>query len=96
MAKGRKSGGRSKGTPNKPRAKPATKIEDTGLTPLEFLVRVFRGEITDSKGKLVHPSLAERLEAARCAAPYLHARQPQAVNATLDGSVGLTLNINLG
>lgn len=67
MAAGHKTGGRQKGTPNKrtaATAKAAALIE-AGESPLEFLTNVFR----DAK-----VPLDVRVDAAKCAAPYVHAR----------------------
>lgn len=67
MAAGRKTGGRQKGTPNRrtaATAKAAALIE-SGETPLEFLTNVFRDAGTP---------LDVRVDAAKAAAPYVHAR----------------------
>lgn len=67
MAVGHKTGGRQKGTPNKrtaATAKAAALIE-AGESPLEFLTNVFRD---------VDTPLDVRVDAAKSAAPYVHAR----------------------
>jgi hypothetical protein len=63
MAKGRKTGGRKKGTPNKATAAKAAEIAATGETPLDFLLRVMRDE---------DRAFEFRLDAAKAAAPYAH------------------------
>ena len=65
MAKGIKTGGRKRGTPNKAPARKAAEIAESGLTPLEYLLQVLRDE---------RKATDERLEAARSAAPYAHPR----------------------
>jgi hypothetical protein len=64
MARGRKTGGRKRGTPNK-RTIAQKEIVASGMLPLEFLCAVYQ----DSK-----QSMNRRIEAARSAAPYLHAK----------------------
>lgn len=84
MAKGVKTGGRTKGTPNKATAAKAAAIADSGLTPLDYMLQVLRGQ---------HPEKADpaqiiawesmRLDAAKAAAPYVHPKlQP------VDGKTG--------
>ena len=64
MARGRKTGGRKRGTPNR-RTIAQREIVASGMMPLEFLCSVYRDP---------RLSLARRIEAAKCAAPYIHAR----------------------
>ena len=63
MAKGRKTGGRRKGTPNKATAVRQAEIAGSGMTPLDFILEVMRNE---------ENNLAVRLDAAVKAAPYVH------------------------
>lgn len=63
MARGIKTGGRQKGTPNKASAAKAAEIAATGETPLEYMLRVMR----DPKAE--HP---RRDEMSKAAAPYVH------------------------
>lgn len=68
MARGKgtpKTGGRSKGTPNKLTEKREAKIAASGLTPLDYMLSILR----DDNAK---PS--ERFAAANSAAPYCHAK----------------------
>ena len=69
MAKGSKPGerrgGRKKGTPNKRAAARKLAIEKAGVTPLDYMLGVMGNE--------KNPSLM-RLDAAKSAAPYVHAR----------------------
>ena len=75
-----KTGGRKKGTPNKVSRATVLKARKTGELPHEFLLRVMRGRdkfksvvvLADGKTKSItrYPTLAERFDAARVAAPY--------------------------
>lgn len=58
-----KTGGRQKGTPNKATAAKAAEVAASGLTPLDYMLRVLRDEGNDQ---------AVRLDAAKAAAPYVH------------------------
>jgi len=71
-----KTGGRKKGTPNKATAAKAAAIAASGLTPLDFMLDVMRN---------VENDLGVRLDAARCAAPYVH---PKLSSVELAGKVG--------
>jgi hypothetical protein len=70
MAIGRKTGGRSKGVPNKRaaalREKIAQCIDVAGLDPVEFMLAI----MTDHK-----QALLVRFEAAKAVAPYVHPRK---------------------
>lgn len=57
--------GRKKGVPNKRTAELQKKVEESGLTPLEFLLSVMRNDVGEPK---------DRMAAAIAAAPYVHAR----------------------
>ena len=77
MAKGEKTGGRRRGTPNKStsaKAKKAVAIAESGLTPLEYLLSVMRDENED---------LPMRVDAAKAAAPYVH---PKLANIAVSGN----------
>lgn len=65
MAVGKKTGGRTKGVPNKATAAKVAEVEASGLTPLDYLLSVMRD---DQKMPDV------RLDAAKAAAPYVHPR----------------------
>lgn len=58
-----KSGGRKKGTPNKATAKREAEIAKSGKTPLQFLIERMRN---------TKASMAERIDCAKAAAPYVH------------------------
>lgn len=61
----RPGAGRKKGTPNKRTAAVTKAVEESGLTPLEYMLSVMRNETNDPR---------ERLSAAEKAAPYVHAK----------------------
>lgn len=65
MAQGKKTGGRQKGTPNRKNAALVAAVEASGLTPLEYMLSVLRSPETPPDMKF---------EAAKAAAPYVHAR----------------------
>jgi hypothetical protein len=60
-----KTGGRVKGTPNKRTRQLQEAIEASGVTPLQYMLRIMRDE---------NAPTAERMHAATAAAPYVHAR----------------------
>lgn len=60
-----KSGGRKPGTPNKRTAEIQKAVEESGLTPLEYLLGVMRDIVNEPR---------ERVAAAIAAAPYVHAK----------------------
>ena len=62
---GQKTGGRKKGVPNKATAKRQAEVEASGLTPLQHLLNHMRDE---------DAPMAERLDCAKAAAPYVHPR----------------------
>src|SRR5207244_687553 len=67
MARGgaRVGAGRKKGIPNKRTQALQAAVEETGLTPLAYMLQVMRDETAD---------IERRDEMARAAAPYIHAR----------------------
>lgn len=63
---GKRSGaGRPKGAPNKRTAEQVEAVKATGMTPLEYLTSVFQDVGADE---------ARRIDAAKAAAPYCHAK----------------------
>ena len=77
MAKGRKTGGGSrKGRPNLATAEKAAAIAASGLTPLDYMLRVLRDENNEP---------AVRLDAAKAAAPYVHPKLAQIEHSGKDG-----------
>ena len=61
----RPGAGRPKGSTNKRTAENVAAIESSGLTPLEYLTSIYQDVSADE---------AKRLDAAKAAAPYVHAR----------------------
>lgn len=72
----REGAGRPKGSRNKRSLAQISAAIAAGETPLEFMLRVMRGEATpkdaDDRVKAVYAGL--QFEAAKAAAPYIHAR----------------------
>jgi hypothetical protein len=80
MAAGRKTGGGSRaGRPNKATAKRQAEISASGLTPLDYMLKVLRNP------KRPH---AERMAAAVAAAPYVHPRLAS-TQASVSGALAL-------
>jgi hypothetical protein len=65
MAAGLKTGGRSKGVPNKRTAARETVIAKAKITPLEYMLGVLNDEMAEPR---------DRAWAANAAAPYVHAK----------------------
>ncbi|MEX2739930.1 hypothetical protein AB3480_00525 [Rhizobium mongolense] len=63
MAAGKKTGGRKKGTPNRATARREREIAKSGVTPLEYMLKVMRNPKADN---------ARRDDMAKAAAPYVH------------------------
>lgn len=61
----RPGAGRKKGSPNKKTAELQKAVEESGVTPLEYMLQVMRDPLNELK---------ERLSAAVAAAPYVHAK----------------------
>jgi hypothetical protein len=75
MRGGQRSGaGRKPGAPNKATAEKREEIEASGLTPLDYMLKILRDETQDN---------GRRDWAAEKAAPYVHAKLAN-VNATHD------------
>src|SRR5271154_424570 len=76
MARGRKTGGRKKGSRNRATAEARAEAEATGILPLDYMLSVMRDAKVDNK----------RLDAmAMAAAPYLHPKL-SAIDAKLAGA----------
>jgi hypothetical protein len=85
MARGRKTGGRQKGSPNKATAAKAAAVAASGLTPLDYLLEVLRE---------ANNPLAVRLEAAARAAPYVHPRLASVEHTGADGGPIQTADVS--
>lgn len=68
--------GRPKGARNKRTERMAAVVERTGMTPLEFLLKIMDDESQDD---------SRRIDAAKAAAPYVHARLSNIETTTYDG-----------
>ncbi|MCK4818014.1 hypothetical protein KA005_19745 [bacterium] len=72
---GEKKGGRAKGTPNKKTAEQIKKVEDSGVTPLEYLLSVMREPIPkEADLAQIIAMTSSKMDAAKSAAPYVHAK----------------------
>lgn len=82
MARGKKTGGRQKGSRNKASVARERQVANSGLTPLDYMLQVMR-----------NPRLpADRRDwAANASAPYVHPKL-----ATLQSNVNLTGRLTLG
>lgn len=92
--------GRRAGTPNKATQTKEQAVAETGLTPLEILLRIARGQNIDSQDPGLPGSvpyeIGVRRDCARDAAPYVHRKMPKEVEvAGKDGAAVPILNINL-
>jgi hypothetical protein len=74
----RANAGRKPGAINKATAKAKAMAEATGITPLEFMLNVMRDEDAER---------SERLDMAKAAAPYIHAKL-----ASVEHSGNMTLS----
>jgi hypothetical protein len=79
MAKGKKTGGRKKGTPNHITVERKAKLSEAqmaGLTPLDYMLGILRDE--DAKPD-------DRMHAAVHAAPYMHPKLATIEHGGKDG-----------
>lgn len=81
----RPGAGRKKGVPNKRTAEVQAAVEATGITPLDFMLGIMRSTLPEtSDPKIALDALAMRFEAAKAAAPYVHAKLSSVeMNATV-------------
>ncbi len=68
--KGKKTGGRIKGVPNKRTLDVVTAIAKEGITPLDYMLKILRDESAET---------SDRIDAAKSAAPYIHSKMPTAL-----------------
>lgn len=61
----RQGAGRKKGAPNKITAEAQKKAAETGIMPLDYMLEMLRNESLPAE---------DRFEAAKAAAPYVHAK----------------------
>ena len=80
MAVGQKTGGRTKGTPNRASAAREAEIAATGMTPLDFLTSVYRD---------LGEEMSRRVDAAKAAAQYVHSKL-STVDAKIEGKLDVT------
>lgn len=71
----RPGAGRKKGVPNKRTAEVQAAVEESGITPLDFMLNIMRTEPPETEDARVRLDYqAMRFEAAKAAAPYVHAK----------------------
>lgn len=80
----RPGAGRRAGVPNKRTAELQAEVEASGITPLDFMLKIMRDENADE---------AKRIDCAKAAAPYVHAKL-SSVDATVDLEGALNIIIN--
>jgi hypothetical protein len=73
---GRRPGaGRKAGSATKKTREIADKAVEDGITPLEFMLQIMRREPPDVEDpRVLMDAMAMRFEAAKAAAPYMHAK----------------------
>lgn len=71
--------GRPKGVPNKATVERQQEVAASGLTPLDYLLSVMRSDAEEP---------ARRIDAAKAAAPYVHARL-NSVDANINGDLNV-------
>lgn len=82
----RQGSGRKPGSPNRKTAEVQRKVEDTGITPLQFMIEVMRDEGREPR---------ERLNAAISAAPYVHPKLSSIEHSGANGADLLPTVINI-
>lgn len=80
MARGgkRPGAGRKSGSPNKATAERQKAVEESGLTPLDYMLGIMRDEEKPAD---------MRFEAAKAAAPYVHPKLANVDHKSSDGSM---------
>ena len=71
----REGAGRKPGSKTKKTAEIALKAAEEGITPLEYMLNVMREPIPENADPLAKAQMtANRMDAAKAAAPYIHPR----------------------
>jgi hypothetical protein len=83
MALGRKTGGRTRGTPNKASTARQEAVSNSGLTPLDYMLNLLRTENAKPE---------DRKWAAQAAAPYIH---PKLANVDIGNAGGKPFEVKL-
>lgn len=73
-APGERRGGRQKGTPNKATQARQAAIAESGVTPLQYMIDQMRAPLPSPKSKGYPAAVLLKFEAAKAAAPYVHAK----------------------
>ena len=80
----RPGAGRKKGVPNKATAAKAAEVAASGMTPLDFMLKIMRDEGEE---------MDRRCDMAKAAGPYVHAKLAS-IDANLNVDGQLVININ--
>ena len=89
----REGAGRKAGVPNKRTAETVAAVESSGVTPLEYMLAIMRKEIDPTmEPAQVLAAVSMRFEAAKAAAPYVHAKLSN-IAATVEHSGSLITRI---
>ena len=93
---GKRSGaGRKAGVPNKRTQEVQDAVEESGITPLEYMLSVMRSEAPDTDDPVVLMRHVEaRMDAAKAAAPYVHAKLAS-IEHTGEGGGAIALAVNV-
>lgn len=92
----RKGSGRKPGALTKASAEMAAKCFDKGITPLEYMLQILRKEpAKDASATELMNSRIARFEAAKAAAPYMHARLASTEVTGAGGAAFMPTTINL-
>ena len=96
LGAGRKKGSLSKATQK--RADIAIIALDSGITPLDYMLEIMRAPIpTDVDADVRVSMTAQRFEAAKASAPYVHPRLAAIEHTGKDGSpLTPVLNVTIG
>lgn len=86
---GERRGGRAKGTRNKKTEAQIEAVKEQGMTPLEYLTSVYQSDAVE---------LSQRIDAAKAAAPYVHAKLASVELSGKDGKdlMPTTIKIEAG
>lgn len=95
---GRRPGaGRKRGSANKRTREIADRASNEGITPLEYMLKIMRTEPSpDLPDAQMVAVMALRFDAAKAAAPYMHARMAAIEHSGPDGGPiqhGVSLNV---
>jgi|WetSurMetagenome_2_1015567.scaffolds.fasta_scaffold154093_3 hypothetical protein len=89
----RPGSGRKKGVPNKKTAAMQAKVAKSGITPLDYMLKLLHQEIPKDAEPLVKIAMqGQKFEAAKAAAPYVH---PKLANIEHSGKDGQPIQVQI-